>query len=156
MKELFRTSDAVAPLLSRLFLAVVMFPHGAQKVLGWFGGQGPAGTMQFFTETLNIPAPLAVLAIAVEFLAPIALLLGLLTRLAALSLAIHITVAALMVHVQHGFFMNWYGQKEGEGFEYHILFLGLALVPLLQGGGRWALDQLIYRRLTETTAGNKP
>ena len=61
MKRFFATNDSYAPLVARVLLAAVMFPHGAQKLLGWFGGYGFAGTMQFFTQTMHIPAPLALL-----------------------------------------------------------------------------------------------
>ena len=144
----FKTIPSIGPVLLRLGLAAVLFPHGAQKVLGWFGGYGFGGTMNFFTGTLHIPALFAFLAILTEFAAPIALGLGLFTRLAGLAIAVHITVAAILGgHFHNGFFMNWFGNQKGEGFEYHILMatIGLALVVL--GGGRCALDTLIARSL---------
>jgi putative oxidoreductase len=147
LKLFFQTRDDVAPVLMRLGLAVVMFPHGAQKVLGWFGGYGFSGTMKFFTENLHIPAPIAVLAILAEFLGPIGLLLGLGTRLAAFGIGATITVAALMAHTANGFFMNWSGQQAGEGFEYHILMAVLAFAIVIQGAGKWALDSLVLKKL---------
>ncbi len=68
----------------RLVLGVVFFAHGAQKALGWFGGYGFSGTMGFFTQQLGIPAPLVFLAICAEFLGGIGLIVGFLTRIAAL------------------------------------------------------------------------
>lgn len=143
----FQTRDDFAPVLMRVGLAVVMFPHGAQKVLGWFGGYGFAGTMKFFTESMNIPAPVAVLAILAEFLGPIGLVLGLGTRLAAFGIGATITVAALMAHTANGFFMNWSGKQAGEGYEYHILMAVLAFAVVIQGAGRWSLDTLVAKKL---------
>ena len=150
MKALFKTNDEIAPVVLRLVLAGVMFPHGAQKVLGWFGGYGFSGTMNFFTQTMHIPAPFAVLAIVAEFLGPLALVFGLLSRVAAFGIGTTITVAALTVGLPNGFFMNWFGNQKGEGIEYNILMAGIAVAIILQGGGKWAVDSLIYRKL----AGN--
>lgn len=149
MKALFKTSDEISPLILRVLLAVVMFPHGAQKVLGWFGGFGFDGTMKFFTETMHIPAPLALLAVAAEFLGPIALVLGLLSRVAAFGIGTTVAVAALTVALPNGFFMNWFGNQKGEGFEYHVLMAAIALAVVIQGGGKWALDSVIHRRLSD-------
>ena len=144
----FETIDSFGPLLLRLGLAVVLFPHGAQKVLGWWGGHGLAGTMAFFTQAMHIPAVFAALAIATEFLAPIALLLGFCTRLAGLVVAVHFIVAAILGgHIFNGFFMNWSGDQKGEGFEYHLLMLTLGLGLAVLGGGKWAVDREIARRL---------
>lgn len=133
-------------LVSRLALAAVIFPHGAQKALGWFGGFGFSGTMGFFTQQLHIPAPLAALAIAAEFLGPVALVLGLGGRVAALGIGVTMAVAAATVHVPHGFFMNWMGQQQGEGLEYFILAIGLALAVMIKGSGAWSLDRLLAPR----------
>ena len=122
-----------------------MFPHGAQKVLGWFGGYGFSGTMQFFTEQMGIPAVLAFLAIAVEFLGPVALVAGLGARLAAAGVAVNMAVAVWLVHLPNGFFMNWFGNQKGEGFEYHLLAIALALVVVIRGSGAWSLDRSLSR-----------
>ena len=155
IKKLFKTNDAIAPLLLRLGLAVVMFPHGAQKVLGWFGGHGFSGTMKFFTEGAHIPAPFAFLAILAEFAGPIALVFGLLTRVSALGIGTVMAVAIVKVHAANGFFMNWDGKQAGEGFEYHILAIAIALALMCQGGGRLALDSLVYRKLNNANSSNK-
>jgi putative oxidoreductase len=120
-----------------------MFPHGAQKVLGWFGGQGLSATMDAFTQQMHIPAPLAVLAIAAEFLGSIGLIVGCLSRVAALGIATNMVVAILTVHKANGFFMNWYGNQKGEGFEYHLLAIGLALIVIIYGAGVASLDAII-------------
>jgi putative oxidoreductase len=140
---LVATNGGVVPLILRLTLAVVMFPHGAQKTLGWFGGFGFRGTMASFTKS-GFPPPLAFLAVIAEFLGPLGLALGLLTRVAALGIAV-VMLVAILVHKQHGFFMNWLGTQEGEGIEYHLLALGVALALIVVGGGAWSIDALIVR-----------
>jgi putative oxidoreductase len=137
---LFQTNGSAAGLILRLTLAVVMFPHGAQKVLGWFGGPGLTPTLQFFTSA-GIPPVLAWLAIAAEFLGPLGLAVGLLTRLAALGIAGVMIGAMKMVHWQNGFFMNWSGTQQGEGFEFHLLALGMALALVIMGGGAASVDR---------------
>ena len=132
----------VVPLVLRLTLAVVMFAHGAQKVLGWFGGSGLRGTLDFLRKS-GVPSPVAVLTIMAEFLGPLGLAVGLLTRVAALGIAAVMLGAILTVHRQHGFFMNWYGNAQGEGFEYHVLVIGLAVALVLNGAGAWSLDAVI-------------
>jgi len=127
-------------LILRLGLAIVILPHGLQKVVGWFGGAGLAGTYDRFTEGMGIPAVLAVLVIAAESLGSVALILGFLTRLAAFGILCVMVGAIAMVHWQHGFFMNWTGQKAGEGFEFHLLAITLALGLLIGGAGRWSID----------------
>jgi putative oxidoreductase len=139
---LLETDANVVGLLLRCTLAVVMFPHGAQKVLGWFGGQGFKPTLQFFTSA-GIPPLLALLALAAEFLGPLGLAVGLLTRLAAFGIGCVMLVAILTTHGPHGFFMNWYGNQKGEGFEYHLLAIGIALALIIMGGGAWSLDRAL-------------
>jgi putative oxidoreductase len=136
---LFQTDASIAALVLRITLAVVIFPHGAQKVLGWFGGHGFSGTMKYFAGS-GIPAPLAVLAMAAEFLGPIGLAVGFLTRIAALGIACVMLVAMVKVHWQFGFFLNWFGNQKGEGIEYHLLALGVAIALMIAGGGAWSLD----------------
>jgi len=138
-----RTSDDWAPLVARLTLAVVFFPHGAQKVLGWFGGYGFAGTMGFFTGTMHLPYAVALLPVLTEFLAPLALVAGLGTRIAALAVGVDMLVAVVMVHGANGFFMNWFGNQKGEGYEYHLLVIGLALALVVSGAGRFSADHAI-------------
>jgi putative oxidoreductase len=141
LEWLVATHGDVVPLVLRLTLAVVMFAHGAQKALGWFGGYGLRGTLDFLRKS-GVSSPVAVLAIAVEFIGPLGLAVGFLTRVAALGIAAVMLGAILTVHRQH-FFMNWYGNQQGEGFEYHVLAIGLAVALVLNGAGVWSLDAVI-------------
>ncbi|MGD0230258.1 MAG: DoxX family protein [Syntrophorhabdales bacterium] len=144
-RALLRTDRNVSALVLRVFLAVVLFPHGAQKVLGCFGGPGLHRALSMMTHQMHIPFVLAVLAIAAEFLGPIGLLFGLLTRIAAFGIAFEMVVAALMAHVKFGFFMNWFGQKAGEGFEYHLLMIGMGIALMIAGGGTWSIDRALTK-----------
>jgi putative oxidoreductase len=136
---LLQTNSGVVGLILRLVLAVVFFPHGTQKVFGLFGGQGLKATLQSFTSA-GIPMGFALLAIAAEFLGSLGLAVGLLTRVAAFGIACVMLVGIVTVHWQQGFFMNWSGDKQGEGFEYHLLALGIAIALVIMGGGVWSLD----------------
>jgi putative oxidoreductase len=141
---LFQTDGTLVPLVLRVALAVVMFPHGAQKALGWFGGHGIGGTLKYFGSQ-GVPMPLALLAVAAELLGSLGVAVGLLTRVAAFWIACVMVVAILTVHRRFGFFMNWFGTQKGEGFEYHLLALGLAIALIVGGGGQWSIDALIAR-----------
>ncbi len=131
--------DDYAGLLLRLVLAVVIFPHGAQHLLGWFGGLGFGGTMGYFSS-LGIPALFGFLAIMAEFFGSLGLLVGLFSRVAAFGIGCLMVVAALTVHLPFGFFMDWFGQMRGEGFEYHILATGIAVALMIRGGGAFSAD----------------
>ncbi len=140
-KALFRTANDPASLILRLALGVVMFPHGAQKLLGWFGGHGFSGTMTFFTESMGIPWILALLVVLTESIGAIFLIVGALTRVAALGVGTIMVVAIVKVHAQYGFFMNWSGKQAGEGFEFHILATAIALALVIRGGGLLSVDR---------------
>jgi putative oxidoreductase len=154
LRLLFRTDNHPAPLFLRLALGVVMFPHGAQKLFGWFGGAGFQATMTQFTESMGIPWALAVLVVLTESIGSVLLIVGALTRIAALGIGTVMVVAALKVHAQYGFFMNWRGQKAGEGFEFHILAAAIAVALVLRGGGLLSVDRRLAAppRPRETTA----
>jgi len=145
IKKLLETNDDIAGLVLRVLLGVVMLPHGAQKLLGWFGGYGFSGTMGFFTDKMGIPAVFAFLVIITEFFGSLALITGALTRLAAFGVGCVMLVGALMVHLPHGFFMNWAGKQQGEGFEFHILAMAIAVALMIKGGGRWSVDGLLTK-----------
>jgi putative oxidoreductase len=147
IRKIISTSNDNAALVARLTLGVVMFPHGAQKMLGWFGGYGFSGTMGFFTEQMGIPAVFAFLAILAEFAGSLGLITGLLSRVAAFGIGSVMAVAILTAHLSNGFFMNWYGKQAGEGYEYHLLAIGLALVVMIRGGGAYSIDKKLSERL---------
>jgi putative oxidoreductase len=146
LNKIISTEDNWAALILRIALGLVIFPHGAQKLFGWFGGYGFNGTMGFFTETMGIPYIFALLAIIAESFGALGLIIGLTTRVAAFGVGVTIGVAALMAHVQHGFFMNWSGQQAGEGFEFHLLVVGMALALIISGGGKWSVDSLLVKK----------
>jgi len=148
MKALFQTDDGWTGLILRLTLGLVMFPHGAQKLLGWFGGFGFNGTMGFFTQKMELPWLIALLIIIGESFGSVALLAGFLTRFTAASLAVIMLGAIALVHLPNGFFMNWFGQQQGEGYEYHLLVIGIAAALLVTGGGKWSVDRTVMERLS--------
>jgi len=143
MKSLMKTSDSVVDLILRLTLAAVFFPHGAQKVFGWFGGYGLSATYGFFTQKMGIPGIFAALDIAAEFLGPIGLFFGFLARGAAFGIFCVMATAVWMVHRHTGFFMNWSGTLPAgkEGFEFHLLALALCLAVMVRGAGALSVDR---------------
>jgi putative oxidoreductase len=142
-RKLLATSDDWTLTLLRLVMGVIFFAHGAQKTFGWFGGYGFSGTMGFFTQMMHIPAPFAFLAICAEFLGGLGLILGALGRIAAFGIACNMVVAVLMVHHNFGLFMNWSGQQKGEGFEYHLLAIAIAVVLMARGSGAFSVDRAL-------------
>lgn len=142
MKRFFATPDSGQLLFQRIALGLVMLPHGLQKLLGWYGGHGWSGTIADF-EGMGMPATLAMLIILSESLGSIGLIVGFATRLAAFGTASVMIGAVVLVHAKMGFFMNWMGTAAGEGYEYHLLALALALPLVVKGGGRWSIDRAI-------------
>lgn len=149
MTAFFKTDDSWAGLILRVGLGGVMFVHGAQKLLGWFGGHGFAGTMGFFTQNMGLPWLVAFLVIIGESFGSLGLIAGFLTRFMAGSFVILILGMVATVHWPHGFFMNWSGQQQGEGFEYHLLAIAMSVALVVIGGGKWAVDGIIARWLQE-------
>jgi putative oxidoreductase len=145
-QRIVNTNDDFAITIVRLVMGVVFFAHGAQKLLGWFGGYGFSGTMGFFTQQLGIPAPLAFLAIAAEFFGGLGLIVGLLGRVAAFGIMCNMIVAIVMVHSHNGLFMNWGGNQKGEGFEYHLLAIAIGLAILIEGSGALSVDRFLTER----------
>ncbi len=141
MKQLiFQTRPDFTGLLLRLTAAIVLFPHGAQKMLGWFGGYGFSGTMTFFTDTVHLPWLIGFLVIVIEFVGPLFLLAGAATRLWAAFTAILMVGIVITSHLDNGFFMNWFGNQKGEGYEFHLLMIGICLALVVNGGGRYSVD----------------
>jgi putative oxidoreductase len=142
--RLLATDKSSLLTLLRITLGVVMLPHGLQKTMGWFGGYGFTGTMGFFTS-IGIPAFLGFLAIAAETVGSIALITGITTRIAAFGVGMTLLVASTM-HKANGFFMNWSGQQKGEGIEFHILGIAIAVALMIGGAGRFSLDRAITKK----------
>jgi putative oxidoreductase len=124
---------------------VVFFSHGAQKVLGWFGGGGFGATLRAMTG-IGLPRIVVLFVMTAEFLGSLGLIFGFLTRLGALGIIGVMLGAILTVHWHNGFFMNWTGKQAGEGFEYHLLAIGIALALLIRGGGAFSVDRALQGR----------
>jgi len=148
----FSTDKDITGLLLRLGLAATLFPHGAQKALGWWGGFGFGNTVGYFVQG-GMPAALAVAIIAAEFLGPIALVAGFFTRWSAFGIGLVMLGAASIAHLQNGFFMNWMGTQKGEGIEYFIPVVVIAIALLIKGGGSWAVDRVLAPRFDSKNKG---
>jgi putative oxidoreductase len=143
IRKLIATDNDAAVTVLRLVLGVVFFAHGAQKMLGWFGGYGFTGTMGFLTGMMHIPAVFAFLAIAAEFFGGLGLIFGLFTRVASFGIACNMIVAVAVVHHQFGFFMNWTGAQKGEAYEYHLVLLAALVVLMIRGAGAASVDRFL-------------
>ena len=145
LKKLLATHRSSLLTVLRVTLGVVIFAHGAQKLLGWFGGKGLQAALHALVPGKYIPVPLSFLAVCAEFFGGLGLIVGLLTRVAALGVAVDMVVAIAMVEGHTGFFMNWEGQKQGEGYEYHLLVLAMTYALMLKGAGSVSLDGLLTK-----------
>ena len=145
----FQTNDSFSYLIPRIMLGCIIFPHGAQKLLGWFGGFGFTNTMSYFTNTAGLPWIVAFLVIAAESLGSLGLVTGFLTRLCSLGLICVMTGAIVTVHWTNGFFMNWFGKQAGEGFEFHLLVIAICIPLLIRGGGKYSMDGLIHKLINK-------
>jgi putative oxidoreductase len=150
-KLLSTTNDSIITIL-RVVTGLVFFAHGAQKMLGWFGGYGFHSTMGFFTNDMHLPPSIAFLAICAEFFGGLGLIVGFLARIAAFGILCNMVSAVLLVHHAFGFFMNWNGDQKGEGFEYHLLAIAVLLVILIKGAGAYSIDYVISRTSATKTA----
>ena len=142
--------------IARVVLGIIFFAHGAQKMLGWYGGPGLASTMRTFTEHLHLPSTLAFLVIAGELISGVGLIVGLFSRIAALFIVLTMMGAIATVHFRFGLFMDWFGSQKGHGIEYHLLAIALALVVVVKGAGAFSLDGLVHQhvsRLEQSFAG---
>ncbi|MGN6402671.1 MAG: DoxX family protein [Flavisolibacter sp.] len=153
MKNLLATNANNWPaLIARLALGIVVFPHGAQKLFGWFGGYGFEGTMGFLTTQAGLPYIVALLVILIESIASLFVIFGFFTRIAALGIFGLFTGIVFQIHAANGFFMNWAGNQKGEGLEYFLLLLGLALVLIISGGGKASVDAALTKDLAKASA----
>lgn len=140
---LFATKGGVPALILRLVLGFVMFAHGSQKVLGWFGGTTMLVTINMFAQKMHMPLPLTLLVMAAEFLGGLGLIVGLLTRIAAFGILCDMVGAIALVHWKFGLFMNWFGNQKGEGFEYHLLVIAICIALIIRGAGPVSIDAAI-------------
>lgn len=142
MKSLvFKTNNDWTGLILRLTTGIVLFPHGAQKMLGLFGGYGFLGTMGFFTDTIHLPWTVGFLVIVIEFVGSLSLIVGFASRVWSISIIVLMLGIIFTSHLNNGFFMNWFGNQAGEGYEYHLLLIGLSLATLIQGSGKLSVDE---------------
>src|SRR5437764_4102864 len=155
LRKLTHTDNSTGTTIIRVLLGLVFFAHGAQKMLGWFGGYGFTGTMGFFTGAMHIPAVFAFLAIAAEFFGGLGLIFGFLTRIAAFGITVNMLVAIAMVHAQFGFFMNWAGTQKGEGIEYHLLTLAATIFLMIKGSGAFSIDRALSANGSSVAAGQR-
>jgi putative oxidoreductase len=146
MKKIFATNENSSATIIRIVLGLILFPHGAQKLLGWFGGYGFDGTMGFLTGSVGLPWIIGFLVIIIEFFGALALIFGFATRIVSIGLIALFAGIVFTGHLDHGFFMNWSGQQKGEGYEYHLLVIGMALSLLVSGAGKWSADYAIQRK----------
>jgi putative oxidoreductase len=147
LRDLFSTNPDWTLTIIRTILGVVFFAHGAQKLLGWFGGPGLKETMRTMHDLLGLPLPLAFAAVATEFFGGVGLIVGLLSRVAAVGIGITMLSAIVMVHGRNGLFMDWFGGRKGQGYEYHLLAIALAVVLAAQGSGALSLDRLLFNAM---------
>lgn len=146
VQQLLKTYPNNGFSIARLTLGIVIFPHGAQKLLGLFGGYGFTATMESFTTQMGLPSLIAFSIIMIEFFGSISLMLGLFSRFWALSLIGMFIGIIYTTQLQHGFFMNWFGNQAGEGYEYSLLIIGLAISIIVNGSGKWSIDSLISKK----------
>ena len=155
MEVLLHTRPDWVLTIARLLLGIVFFAHGAEKMLGWFGGPGFHATLQTLTKQLRIPAPLAVLVMSAELFGGLGLIVGLLSRIAAVAIVLTMLGAIVIVNRRYGLFMDWYGNRKGHGFEYHLLAIALALVVIVKGGGAFSMDYLWYQHYAGHTSAQR-
>jgi putative oxidoreductase len=147
LHSLLSTPDDLVLTFLRVILGVVFFAHGAQKMLGWFGGPGLQKTLGMFKQYLGIPAPLALLAVVAEFFGGLGLIVGLLSRVAAFGVGFNMLIAALKVHLRHGLFINWSGEQQGHGFEFQLLAIAMAVPIIVHGAGALSLDAILSQMI---------
>src|SRR5579864_9664816 len=145
LRKIVNTNNDFVLTILRLVLGVIFLCHGGQKVLGWFGGTTLGVSMNMFTQGMHIPSPFAFLAIMAEFAGGIGLIVGFLGRIAAFGIISNMVVAVAMVHGKFGLFMNWFGNQQGEGYEYHLLAIAIGLAILVKGSGALSIDRALTR-----------
>jgi putative oxidoreductase len=147
-------TGSIAPLITRIFFFTVFFPHGAQKLLGWFGGFGFTGTMEFFTGQVGLPWIVGFTVIMLEFFGSLALLAGVATRFFSLALTF-VVIGIILTSFRQYFFMNWFGTQPTEGMEYFLLLTGMLVSLVVSGAGRFSLDHYLGSKINSGTGGNR-
>ncbi|WP_299313823.1 DoxX family protein [uncultured Aquimarina sp.] len=145
VKQILKTNPIIGFSIARWTLGLVIFPHGAQKLLGLFGGYGYSATIESLTTQMGLPIIVAFSVIMIEFFGSISLVLGFLSRFWAIALIGMFTGIIITTQLEHGFFMNWFGNQAGEGYEFSLLVIGLALSIVVNGSGKWSIDSLISK-----------
>ncbi|GAA4894052.1 DoxX family protein [Flaviramulus aquimarinus] len=146
VNQLLKTNPIIGLSIARWTLGLVLFPHGAQKLLGLFGGYGYSATIESLTTQMDLPSIVAFSVIMIEFFGSISLVLGFFARFWAIALVSMFTGIIITTQLEHGFFMNWFGNQAGEGYEYSLLVIGIALSIVINGSGKWSIDGLISKK----------
>jgi putative oxidoreductase len=144
--KIFSTNNDFTGLITRLTIGLILLPHGAQKMLGIFGGYGFSGTMNFFTNTLHLPWLIGFFVIIIEFVGALCLIAGFASRVWSGLVIILFFGIIFTSHIDNGFFMNFFGTQKGEGYEYHLLVIGLSLATLINGSGKYSVDESLSKR----------
>lgn len=150
MKKFFLTSNDGMLALLRITAGFIVLAHGVQKLFGWFGGHGVSATMESFEQWFGLPGFVTFLVIMSDSVGAVCLIMGFATRFMASSIALVMIGAVVLVHGKWGFYMNWYSERRGEGFEFHLLILTIMIVLIIRGGGKASVDQWIMQRLDGT------
>lgn len=146
LNKIIRTDNSSNWLLLRVALGIVMLGHGLQKAFGWFGGFGWNGSMNYFTDFVGLPSPLAAFIILIESLGSVLLIVGVAGRITAALVGIVIIGALFVDHLPNGFFMNWFNTHKGEGIEFDILFVAISVVLTINGSGKFSVDRWLYKK----------
>ena len=143
---LYKTTAHPAGLILRLTLAAVMLPHGCQLLFGWFGGFGFTGSMNYFTQVEGLPWIIGFMVILLQSVGSFLILLGFMSRFFAVAMTFLFIGMIVTSHWQYGFFMNWMGTQPGEGFEFHLLAIGVSLGLITTGSGAFSIDGLFTKK----------
>jgi putative oxidoreductase len=150
-KKILATENKYSWTILRVTLGTVMLAHGVQKAFGWFGGFGWEGTMGYFTGMVGLPSILAAFIILIESLGALLLIIGFAGRINALLVGVVILGAFFIDHLPNGFYMNWFGNQKGEGFEFDLLFLAISFFVAINGSGALSVDRWLSSRTRTAT-----
>lgn len=145
--KFFSTENDIKLFILRLAAGFVVLAHGVQKLFGWFGGHGPQFYIESFGEWFGFPAVVTILIILSDTVGALLLMFGAAARFMAASISLVMLGAIYFVHGRWGFYMNWYGEQRGEGFEFHLLILVMTIIVGIWGAGKWSVDRAISNKL---------